>query len=61
MSFIIGKEGKVVMVKPKGPDKNLEKEAHLIIKRFSQMIPGKYRGNAKGTLFYSDNLSVVVR
>ena len=25
VSFIIGKDAKVIMVKPRGPDKNLEK------------------------------------
>ena len=46
VSFIIGKDGKVIAVKPRGPDKNLEKEAQRIIERLPQMIPGKQRGKA---------------
>ena len=46
VSLIIGKDGKVIMVKPRGPDKNLEKEAQRIIERLPQMIPGKQRGKA---------------
>ena len=46
VSFIIGKDGKVIMVQPRGPDKNLEKEAQRIIERLPQMIPGKQRGKA---------------
>ena len=46
VSFIIGKDGKVIIVKPRGPDKNLEKEAQRIIERLPQMIPGKQRGKA---------------
>ncbi|MDB2314464.1 energy transducer TonB [Flavobacteriaceae bacterium] len=46
VSFIIGTDGKVVLVKPRGPDKNLEKEAQRIIENLPQMIPGKQRGKA---------------
>ena len=46
VSFIIGKDGKVIMVQPRGPNKNLEKEAQRIIERLPQMIPGKQRGKA---------------
>ena len=46
VSFIIGKDGKVIAVKTRGPDKNLEKEAQRIIERLPQMIPGKQRGKA---------------
>ncbi len=46
VSFIIGKDGKVIIVQPRGPDKNLEKEAQRIIERLPQMIPGKQRGKA---------------
>ena len=44
VSFIIGTDGQVVLVKPRGPDKNLEKEAQRIIENLPQMIPGKQRG-----------------
>lgn len=44
VSFIIGKDGKLTAVKPRGLDKNLEKEAQRIIEKLPQMIPGKQRG-----------------
>lgn len=46
VSFIIDKEGNVVGVQPRGPDKNLEKEALRIIEKLPRMIPGKQRGKA---------------
>jgi protein TonB len=46
VSFIIGVDGRVIMVQPRGPDKNLEKEARRIIENLPQMIPGKQRGKA---------------
>lgn len=46
VSFIISKEGRVIMVQPRGPDKNLEKEAQRIIESLPRMIPGKQRGKA---------------
>ncbi|MBT4826199.1 MAG: energy transducer TonB [Flavobacteriaceae bacterium] len=46
VSFIIGVDGRVIMVQPRGPDKNLEKEARRIIEDLPQMIPGKQRGKA---------------
>jgi protein TonB len=54
VSFIIGVDGRVIMVQPRGPDKNLEKEARRIIENLPQMIPGKQRGKAvRVPLFYS--------
>jgi protein TonB len=46
VSFIIGVDGRVIMVQARGPDKNLEKEARRIIENLPQMIPGKQRGKA---------------
>ena len=44
VSFIIDKDGNVVGVQPRVPDKNLEKEALRIIEKLPQMTPGKQRG-----------------
>ena len=46
MNFIIGTDRKVVLEKPRGLDKNLEKKAQRIIENLPQMIPGKQRGKA---------------
>lgn len=44
VSFIIDKSGNIIGVTPRGPDKNLEKEAKRIIEALPKMIPGKQRG-----------------
>ena len=44
VSFIIDKQGNIITVTPRGPDKNLEKEAKRIIDALPKMIPGKQRG-----------------
>ena len=44
ISFIIDKQGNIIAVTPRGPDKNLEKEAKCIIDALPKMIPGKQRG-----------------
>ncbi|PDH43748.1 MAG: energy transducer TonB [Flavobacteriales bacterium MED-G15] len=44
ISFIIDKQGNIIAVTPRGPDKNLEKEAKSIIDALPKMIPGKQRG-----------------
>jgi protein TonB len=44
VNFIIAKDGSIIDIKMRGPDKNLEKEAKRIISLLPQMIPGKQRG-----------------
>ena len=44
VNFIIAKDGSIIDIKMRGPDKNLEKEAKRIISLLPQMIPGKKRG-----------------
>ena len=44
VNFIIAKDGRIIDIKMRGPDKNLEKEAKRIISLLPQMIPGKQRG-----------------
>ncbi len=46
VNFIIGKDGSISEIKMRGPDKNLEQEAHRIISKLPQMTPGKQRGRA---------------
>ena len=46
VSFIINKDGSIGNIRERGPDKNLEKEAHRIISKLPRMIPGKQRGRA---------------
>lgn len=42
--FVIDKEGRVINIQSRGPDKILEKEAERIIGLLPKMIPGKQRG-----------------
>ena len=44
VSFIISKDGSITNISMRGPDKNLEKEAHRIISKLPLMTPGKQRG-----------------
>ncbi|MDA0985959.1 MAG: energy transducer TonB, partial [Bacteroidetes bacterium] len=44
VNFVISKEGNITNVKMRGPDKNLEKEAHRIISLLPNITPGKQRG-----------------
>ena len=44
VQFIIDKDGSIVGVRTRGPDKNLEKEAQRIIGKLPKMTPGKQRG-----------------
>ena len=44
VQFIIAKNGDIVGIRTRGPDKNLEKEAQRIIGKLPKMIPGKQRG-----------------
>ena len=44
VSFVISKDGQIINIKMRGPDKNLEKEAERIISKLPKMIPGKQRG-----------------
>jgi protein TonB len=46
VSFIINKDGSIGNIRERGPDKNLEKEAHRIISKLPRMTPGKQRGRA---------------
>ncbi|MCB0447100.1 MAG: energy transducer TonB, partial [Gelidibacter sp.] len=42
--FVIDKDGRVINIQSRGPDKILEKEAERIIGLLPKMIPGKQRG-----------------
>ncbi|GFS04130.1 protein TonB [Elysia marginata] len=42
--FTIDKDGSIVNIRSRGPDKSLEKEARSIIGRLPRMTPGKQRG-----------------
>lgn len=44
MSFVIAKDGFIVNIRSRGPDKSLTQEAERIIIALPQMIPGKQRG-----------------
>ncbi len=44
VNFVISKEGNITNIKMRGPDKNLEKEAHRIISLLPDITPGKQRG-----------------
>ena len=46
VSFVIDRDGKIVGIRSRGPDKNLTQEAERIIAALPQMIPGKQRGKA---------------
>ncbi len=46
VTFIIDKDGSITNILMRGPDKNLEKEAHRIISVLPKMTPGKQRGRA---------------
>ena len=46
VSFIISKDGSITDIRTRGPDKNLENEALIIISKLPRMIPGKQRGRA---------------
>ena len=44
VQFVIDKDGSIVGIRTRGPDKNLEKEAQRIIGKLPTMTPGKQRG-----------------
>ena len=44
VNFIISRDGSIIDIRMRGPDKNLEKEAERIISKLPKMIPGKQRG-----------------
>ncbi len=44
VSFVISKDGQIINIKMRGPDKNLEKEEKRIISKLPKMIPGKQIG-----------------
>ena len=44
VSFVIAKDGFIVNIRSRGPDKSLTQEAERIIIALPQMIPGKQRG-----------------
>ena len=44
VSFVISKDGQIINIKMRGPDKNLEKEGKRIISKLPKMIPGKQIG-----------------
>jgi len=44
VQFVIDSKGKIGSIRMRGPDKNLEKEAHRIVASLPQMTPGKQRG-----------------
>ena len=44
VQFIIDKDGTIVEIKTRGPDKNLEIEANRIISKLPKMTPGMQRG-----------------
>lgn len=44
--FVIDKDGSIINIRTRGPDKNLEAEAKRIIKKLPKMSPGKQRGRA---------------
>lgn len=46
VTFIIDKDGSITNILMRGPDKNLEKEAHRIFSVLPKMTPGKQRGRA---------------
>jgi protein TonB len=44
VNFIISRDGSIIHIRMRGPDKNLEKGAQRIISKLPKMIPGKQRG-----------------
>lgn len=46
VTFVIDKDGSIININSRGPDKNLTKEAERIIQALPKMIPGKQRGKA---------------
>lgn len=44
ISFLIDTEGKVKVLKTRGPDKYLEQQAREIIEKLPPLIPGKHKG-----------------
>ena len=44
VNFIISRDGSIIDIRMRGPDKNLEKEAERIISKLPKMILGKQRG-----------------
>ncbi|MBT8285877.1 MAG: energy transducer TonB [Flavobacteriaceae bacterium] len=46
VQFVIDSKGKIGSIRMRGPDKNLEKEAHRIVASLPQMTPGNQRGKA---------------
>ena len=49
--FKINKDGKVVDIKARAPDKQLQTEAIRVVKLLPQMTPGKQRGKAVGVKY----------
>ncbi|MDG2397303.1 MAG: energy transducer TonB [Flavobacteriaceae bacterium] len=46
VNFIISRDGSIINIRKRGPDKNLEREAERIISKLPRMIPGRQRGRA---------------
>lgn len=46
VQFVIDSKGKIGSIRMRGPDKNLEQEAHRIVASLPQMTPGNQRGKA---------------
>jgi len=44
INFIIANDGEITNIRTRGPDENLEKEAHRIISLLPRMLPGKQNG-----------------
>ena len=44
VKFIIDEDGSVTLIRTRGPDKNLEREAYRIISKLPKMTPGKIKG-----------------
>jgi protein TonB len=44
VNFIISRDGSIIHIRMRGPDKNLEKGAQRIISKLPKMIPVKQRG-----------------
>jgi protein TonB len=46
VQFVIDSKGRIGNIRMRGPDKNLEQEAHRIVASLPQMTPGNQRGKA---------------
>ncbi|WP_246019876.1 energy transducer TonB [Muriicola soli] len=46
IQFVIDSKGNIGSIRMRGPDKNLEKEAHRIVASLPRMTPGSQRGKA---------------